>query len=228
MIKKILARLGIGQAASTPAQSAPYAPYREPHVNFLYNLLFCDDPDLFKTEEAVESSTLWATVLSDEPDFAALERIAGNKEEESRVRVLAYNRLRAGGRAVPPKQLLGVIVEVPLQQGLDTLAAYTDGRVRYLNQSDKVAIFEGGPPEVETLAKELVAVSQDLVNTIGPWEDARLPPPRHGNVRITFLVSDGLYFGEGPLQALQGDAMGGPVLAKATQLLQAVVEASVT
>ena len=227
MIKKLLARLGIGRSAGTPAQSGLYEPYGEQHVNFLYNLLFCDNLDLFKNDAAVESSTLWATLLSDEPDFAGLERIAGDEQEESRCRALAYNRLRAGGRAVPPKQLLGVIVEVPLRQGLDTLAAYPDGRARYLNQSGKVAIFEGGPPEVETLAKELVAVSQDLVNAIGPWDRERLPPPRSGNVRITFLVSDGLYFGEGPLQALQSDAMGGPVLAKATQLLQAAVEASV-
>ena len=225
MIKKILAGLGIGLAASAPAQSASYAPYKEQHANFLYNLLFCDDLNLFKNDEATKSSTMWATLLADKPDFAALEKIATNPEEESRGRVLAYNRLRAGGHAAPSKQLLGVIVEVPLQQGLDTLAAYPDGRVRYLNQSGKVAIFDGGPPEVETLAKELVSVSQGLVNAIGPWDKERLPPPRSGNVRITFLVSDGLYFGEGPFQALQRDAMGGPVLAKAAQLLQASVEA---
>jgi len=41
---------------------------------------------------------------------------------------------------------------------------------------------------------------------------------------MTFLVSDGLYFGEGPFGALQQDRMAGPVLAKATQLLQRAVE----
>ena len=221
MIKKLLASLGMGRAADATAQ---YAPYQEPTANFLYNLLFCDDLDLFKNEETVKDGT-WAALLAEEPDFTALERIAASPDEESRVRVLAYNRLRASGRAVPAKQLLGVIVEVPLRQGLDTLAAYRDGRVRYLNQSGKIAVFEGGPPEVETLADELILVSQNLVNAIGPWDKRRLPPPRAGNVRLTFLVSDGLYFGEGPFQALQNDPLGGPVLAKATQLLQASVEA---
>jgi hypothetical protein len=46
-------------------------------------------------------------------------------------------------------------------------------------------------------------------------------------MRMTFLVSDGLYFGEGPLGTLQQDAMAGPVLGKATQLLQRVVELGV-
>jgi len=41
---------------------------------------------------------------------------------------------------------------------------------------------------------------------------------------MTFLVSDGLYFGEGPFNALQKDPLGGPVLAKAAQLLQLSVK----
>ena len=205
-----------------------YSPYRESSANYLYNLLFCDDLTLFKNpDETAQDSALWSTLLAEQPDFEALEKTASNVEEESRLRVLAYNRLRADGRAVPDKQLLGVIVEVPLQQGLDTLAAYADGRVRYLNQADKAAIIEDGAPEVEALARELVAASQGLVNKIGPWEKKRLAPPKPGNVRITFLVSDGLYFGEGPFEALQQDAMGGPILAKAAQLLQAVVNAAV-
>lgn len=51
--------------------------------------------------------------------------------------------------------------------------------------------------------------------------------PTAANVRITFLVSDGLYFGEGPDPVLRADAMAGPVLAKAIQLLQAVVDPAV-
>lgn len=74
-------------------------------------------------------------------------------------------------------------------------------------------------------AKELVATAQNLVNQIGPWEEKRLAPPRPGHVRMTFLVSDGLYFGEGPFEALQQDKLGAPILAKASQLLLLVVEA---
>jgi hypothetical protein len=226
MMKKLLAALGMGHAANSTAGAAEfYKPYAEPHINFLYNLLFCDDIALFKNESTAESHGLWPTLLADEPDFQALMAIAENEHEESRIRILAYHRLRAEGQPVPPKILLGVVVEVPLPQGLDVLAAFADGRVRYLNQSGRAAIFEeGGAPQVEALAKELIGVSQPVVNQIGPWDQQRLPPPRQGNVRMTFLVSDGLYFGEGPFETLQKDALGGPVLAKASQLLQLVVE----
>ena len=104
------------------------------------------------------------------------------------------------------------------------MAAFSEGGVRYINQTGKVAIFEGKGNPVEVLAKELVSVSQPLVNQIGPWDRQRLPPPKAGNVRMSFLVSDGLYFGEGPFAALQQDSMAGLVLAKATQLLQRAVE----
>jgi hypothetical protein len=40
---------------------------------------------------------------------------------------------------------------------------------------------------------------------------------------LTFIVSDGLYFGEGPFAALSQDALAGPLIQQATRLLQQVV-----
>ena len=225
MLKTILDTLGTSLAANGSANAAElHKPYAQPHANFLYNLLFCDDINLFKNQNNTTGDGIWQTLLSEPADKAALRKIAEDQTNEGRVRALAYNRLRGAGEKVPSKKLFGVIVEVPLKQGLDVLAAFSEGGVRYLNQSGKVAIFEGPGNPVETLAKELISASQPVVNQIGPWDKQRLPPPKEGNVRLTFLVSDGLYFGEGPFGDLQQDAMAGPVLAKATQLLQRAVE----
>ncbi len=225
MPKKPLATRDMTPAASgSTTAMGLYKPYSESHVNLLYNLLFCDDINLFKGPNRETDVGLWGTLLADHPDRTALRKIADDENNEGRVRALAYNRLRAAGEAVPSKKLLGVIVEVPLEKGLDVLAAFAEGGVRYLNQSGKVAIFEGQGNPVEGLAKELVSASQPVVNEIGPWEKQRLPPPKAGSVRITFLVSDGLYFGEGPFAALQQDAMAGPVILKAVELLQRAVE----
>ena len=161
--------------------------------------------------------------MAERADAVALRNIGEGEANEARVRALAFNRLRASGDDVPAKILLGVIIEVPLEQGLDVLAAFAEGGVRYLNQSGKVAIFEGQGHPAEALAKELIEVSQPIVNQIGPWDKERLPPPQV-NVRMSFLVSDGLYFGEGPFEALQADPLAGSLLAKATQLVQRVVE----
>lgn len=134
-----------------------YAPYREPAANDVYHLLFCDDPAAFAPAHGTYESAQQA------------RSIAQDTGAESRVRMLAYDWLRAQGHAVADKELLGTIVEVGLDDGNDTLAAYLDG-----------------------------------------------------NVRLTFLVADGLYFGEGPHAVLERDGMAGPVLAAATALLVAV------
>lgn len=203
-----------------------YEPYKERHVNVMYNVLFCDEMDLFKNEETMKGEGVWSTLLADDTDVAALHKIAEDDANEGRVRALAFNRLRASGDKVPPRILLGVVIEVPLEQGLDVLAAFAEGGVRYLNQSGKVAIFEGENHPVELLAKELIELSRAIVNRIGPWSKQRLPPPQ-ANVRMSFLVSDGLYFGEGPFHVLQADPLAGAVLAKATELVSRVVELSI-
>jgi hypothetical protein len=85
---------------------------------------------------------------------------------------------------------------------------------------------EGGLPAAGPAVERLLKASQNLVDQIGPWDQPRLPPPVPGNVRFTFLVSDGLYLGDGPRSAMQSDALGAPVLQAATELLQVVVDAS--
>jgi hypothetical protein len=225
MIKKLLATLGIGLALTYPTTAMEfYTPYREDRVNFIYNLLFCDDLTLWKNENTTKGSGLWPTLLAEKPDLESLEKIAKDETNEGRVRAIAFNRLRELRRSVPPRKLFGVVLEVPQEQGLDVLAAFSEGGVRYINYSGAMAIFEGSGNPVEKLAKELIASAQPLVNQIGPWEKKRLPPPGAGKVRITMLVSDGLYFGEGPFEALGKDPLAGPVLDKATQLFQRVIE----
>ena len=73
------------------------------------------------------------------------------------------------------------------------------------------------------MVKRLFAIAEPVVARIGPWNKPRLAPPKQGNIRLTFLVSDGLYFGEGPMSAMQSEAMAGPIIQQATELLQAVV-----
>jgi hypothetical protein len=229
MFKKLFAAVGLAMAsngaavAAAPADNGLHRPYADAHVNFMYNLLFCDDLALFANRDGRKEIGEWATLTAEPPDALALLKVAQDEKQEGRIRALAYNRLRAIGNASPSKELLGVIVEVPLEGGLDVLAAFSEGGVRYLNQSGKVLVIDGDKTPVAGMAKELLSIARPVVDKIGPWEEARLPPPKMGNIRITFLVADGLYFGEGPGSVLQNDAMAGPVLAKATELLQKAV-----
>jgi hypothetical protein len=94
--------------------------------------------------------------------------------------------------------------------------------VRYINQTGKLAVFEG-VPSMQPLVQNLFKASQPIIDRIGPWEHSRLPPPKSGNIRLTFLVSDGLYFGEGPIPRMEQDPMAAQVIRNAAVLLQEVV-----
>ncbi|MEM7396140.1 MAG: hypothetical protein AAF492_27720, partial [Verrucomicrobiota bacterium] len=121
---------------------------------------------------------------------------------------------------------LGTIVEIGLDDGLDTLAVFTDGGVRYINHTGRMAIVEGSSDAFEKEIKQVLTASEPVVNAIGPWKEARRPPPQKGNLRFTFLVSDGLYFGEGPIDVMSGEPMAAPLFKAATALLMRLVEAN--
>lgn len=225
MFRKFLRAIGFGAGAGGRAAvsgSPPYVPYGSDSANFMYNLLFCDDLASFKPKPDTKI-TPWQTTLFAEPsDFAALELLASDSSQEGRARYLAYTLLRNTEKPVPGKILLGVIVEVGLPDGLDVLAAFSEGGVRYINKTGKLAVFEG-VPEIRPVVQEVLDAAQPVVAHTGPWPGARLAPPKVGNIRITFLVSDGLYFGQGPMTQMQQESMAAPLIQKATVLLQTVV-----
>jgi len=199
-----------------------HRPYRNDAANDMYNLLFCDEPARFAPNGAPQG--VLATVLAERSDRAALEGIAHDQGMESRVRMLAFNRLRGMDVEVPAKQLLGVILEVPMDHGLDTLAVFADGRMRYINQAEKIAIFEDAPPAMAQKAQMVLRASQAVVDRIGPANEPRRAPPADDVTRITFLVSDGLYFGEGATDNMYADELAGPVMGNAAELLNLLVD----
>jgi hypothetical protein len=223
MYRKILSALGLGIASVSGAAAAPpHSPYSDSAANQIYNLLFCDNLSSFVPGAKLKPPPLLDALFADPPDTPALEKIASDPSQEGRLRSLAYWRLRLSGKHVPTKVLLGVIVETPLALGLDTLAAFSEGGVRYINQTGKMAFFEG-VTNLRPLVDNLFRASQLIVDRIGPWQSARLPSPKPGKIRLTFLVSDGLYFGEGPAAKLQRDPLAWPVIQSASALLNQVV-----
>ena len=223
MFRKLLAAVGVGLVTTSVALAAPpYSPYANQATDAIYNLLFCDDVSTFQPKEDSQP-TSWQTTLFSEPaDISGLEALAADTSREGRIRALAYQRLRSAGEKVRGKVLLGVIVEVPLSKGLDTLAAFSEGGVRYINQTGKIGVFEN-VPGLQPLVQNLFKASQQVVDQIGPSKQPRLPPPKPDGIRVTFVVSDGLYFGEGAMSRMQHDQLAGPVIDAAVALLQQVV-----
>lgn len=201
-------------------------PFKDTATNLIYNLLFCDNIDLYKANVKEPYPYPWDILISLISTNEDLEKIINDNSLESRVKIVAYNRQIASGHKPDKKELLAVIVEVGLDNGLDVLASFYDGTARYINQTGTMLIWETTDETSNKLTSELFLKSQDIVNKIGAWDKPRRPAPTKGNVRITFLVSDGLYFGEGPIDVLFNDPMASPALTSATQLLQYLTEKS--
>lgn len=208
-----------------PAPGPAHSPYADAWNNALYNLLFCDRPQDLAAHPASEPAAWQPALCGTPPDLDAVAAIAADPDAGSRLRLLACRVLREHGQAAPGRELLGVVVEVPLDGGLDTLAAYADGSVRFLHHSGRVEMVDAAGVTAP-LVQRLLETSAMVQACIGPWEAARLPAPTLGQVRLSFLSGDGLSFGEGPFTVMQRDPMAGPILDAAAALMQAVVRLS--
>jgi hypothetical protein len=194
-------------------------PYRDANVNQIYNLMFCDTPELYGAWNVGDAVSVFAQPLNER----AVRAIADDNAAESRMRALAFNRLKGEGRAVPKGTLLGVVVEAALDRGLDTLAAYADGRVRYINASEKMILLEQDPPSLRDAREDLLSASAEVLDELAPAELPRPNAPKKGDVRLSFIVSDGLYVGQAEMNALAQDYLGGPILKAANRLLDATI-----
>ena len=208
------------------AQETSIDPYKDNATNLIYNLLFCDNLDLYKENTQQPIQYPFDILFSESSTTTNLQKVIEDKNSDPRIRILAYNRQLASGHKSTKKEILAVIVEVGLENGLDVLAAFNNGKARYINQTGKILIWETTDETSNKLTNELFLKSQDIVNKIGAWDKPRRPYPTKGNVRITFLVSDGLYFGEGPISVLFKDPLASPALLKATELMKYMTEKS--
>jgi len=190
----------------------------------LYPFLFCDDLELYRQSNSSPETYPWDVLFSSTFDLAGLETIVQDPEMESRVKILAFNKMIANGHQPAQKELLGIIVEVGLMEGLDVLASYSDGRARYINYSGKTIIWEAVTPESALLTGQLFRDGNTIMEVTGPWDEPRRPQPAQGMARITLLVSDGLYFGEGPMNAFFKDPLAAPALTSAAELMKFLIE----
>jgi hypothetical protein len=156
----------------------------------------------------------------------ALWQILGMPGLESRHYLQAWHFLRELG--IEPsnedeKTLLGVVVEVGMEKGVDLVAAYPDHLARYYNFSGAGVIWEKPSDLLDTAIDDLLRVGTAAVQSVGVWKESRPPAPAKGQARINLLTPGGLRFGQGPIDAIGKDRLGGPVLASAFKLMQALI-----
>lgn len=201
-------------------------PYKNQVTNFAYNLLFCDTPALFIQNKALKPEMALYRVLHAKPaDSAAVRKIADG-DRDSCTRMLAYDWLRAHKQPVPAKVLLGTVIEIGSPDSLDAVAVYADGNVRYIDELEKLFSYGPNTAGVSPKAQDFLKRSRELLAHLDPWKEQRVVAPPYGIVRITFLASSGLYFGDGELRQMSKDKLGGATVRSAFDLFKAVASVS--
>jgi hypothetical protein len=159
---------------------------------------------------------------------AALHAVLDTPGLESRQYLQAWSCLRQLDRDALtglPEHLYGVVLDVPLEQGRDTLAAYDDHSARYLNQGGGAIVWDVRDAAIDALIEALLAAARPLLATVGVWESAR-PPLAAGQARISLLTAEGIHFTDGPFEQFGADPHTAPVIASGAALMAALVDRS--
>jgi hypothetical protein len=157
---------------------------------------------------------------------AALHAVLDTPDLESRQYLQAWSCLRQLDRDALtglPEHLFGVVLDVPLEQGYDTLAAYDDHTARYLNQAGGAIIWHAEDAAMDALVDALLTAARPLLATVGVWESAR-PPLTVGGARISLLTAEGLHVTEGAFGQLAADSGTGVVFTAGVALMAALID----
>lgn len=161
---------------------------------------------------------------------AALHAVLDTPKLESRQYLQAWSCLRQLDRDALtnlPERLYGVVLDVPLEQGYDTLAAYDDHTARYLNQGGGVIVWDVRDAAIDSLIDTLLAAARPLLATVKVWESAR-PPLTADRARVSLLTAEGVHFTEGPFEQLAGGLPTAPVFAAGAALMSELIDRSQT
>lgn len=145
-------------------------------------------------------------------------------ETESRVRLLTWKALRALGERPSPKvaaEVQGVICELHNEAGVGTMAAYADGRARWIGGQGAMTVWEAPATDAELSAviREFLKSAEPLIQMTPATDMHKTPEPEMEHFRVTILTYGGIHTVEvfGP-EIVEGHRMA-PALITSLKLL---------
>lgn len=137
------------------------------------------------------------------------------------LRTLLFTADRGGPPT--PAGIRGVVVDVAVEAGTDTVAGFADGSARYLNHAGATIVWEAQDPAIDALVGALLAAAEPVLAVAGPMDGTVPAPPAGGEAQLAVLAPAGVLVGRGPYEALAGDAVAGPVIRTAFELMVALM-----
>jgi hypothetical protein len=131
-----------------------------------------------------------------------LRSILGLPSLETRLQLWVWSALRELGERPDSrsgKEVLGVVVEMPIRGAYDTLAAYQDGSARYLNYSGAAIFWDEHDVAIKSRCQRLIDSTIPESPGALPRQDTMLP--KSGG-QVTLLTRSGMYMITDPPQGI--------------------------
>jgi len=126
-----------------------------------------------------------------------LKKVLALPDTESRIQLWAWKGLRILGQQ-PPEDIAdmiqGVVCEFHNEAGVGTLAAYADGRARWLSGQGAAIVWEvpGTDTRINTHIKNLLKAAEPLIKAASLSETHRTPEPEPEHFRVSILTYGGI------------------------------------
>ena len=116
---------------------------------------------------------------------------------ESRIKLWAWKGLRELGEQPPADvadEVQGVVCELHNEAGVGTIAAYADGRARWLGGQSEITVWDapGTNAEISALIGDLLRDSEQLVKSAPLSEKHKTPEPNLDHFRVSILTYSGV------------------------------------
>lgn len=153
-----------------------------------------------------------------------LKQVLAMPDTESRLRLWTWKALRDLGERPSPKvaaEVQGVICELHNEAGVGTIAAYADGRARWIGGQGAMTVWEspGTDAELSTVIREFLESAKPLIQTSPATDKHKTPEPAMDHFRVSILTYGGIHTVEvfGP-EINEGHRMA-PTLVTSVKLL---------
>lgn len=156
---------------------------------------------------------------------ANLLPIAEDAFKESRARLWAWTALRKQGEKPSPvhaNEVLGVVLEVPVDDQLDVLAAYADSQARYLGHGGEMIVYEPDTPDPKVT--KVIAEAFPLLSVPPTTRDPNDDSFDADCVKISVLSALGTHTIEVPWIEVEDGGRYEKLFSAAIELLQFVTE----
>lgn len=199
-------------------------PYSDPILNSSYELMFCDRVLLYRSEIGIPFAP-WDVIFNNESSNDQIRSISQDASFSARSRLIAHQLLAKRGLPSQYKDVLGVVVEVNLKQGLDVLAVYADGTIRFINHKERQMIWETSTSRSEELVKKLFKNSNKSMRNITWNASKRGRYPVSGKARISFLCGHGIHSMEADMHIMRVHEYSCEVMKTAIELMLFLTDA---